>query len=305
MDGGSTPPISTKIFMKRIFFVFLLSVFFTGCVSQTASFVESEKKNVEGNVVKSEVAAVVVQNPVVYQKQVVAATKVPILMYHYIGDVPKNDPNILLRRDLTVSVQNFEEQMKWLQDHGYHVVSFEEAANGLLRSGFVVPEKSVVVTLDDGYEDAYTNAFPILKKYGMPGSFAIVTGFVGRPGYVTKQNVLDMDAGGMEIVSHTVTHVDLTKVSADQLERELKESKVTLEKWLGKDVYAFVYPSGRFNRRVEDAVKKAGYLFARTTQAGDMTRDSDPFVIPTIRIHGATTMAQFQKIFPSRPVRPL
>lgn len=204
--------------------------------------------------------------------------KIPILMYHYIGEIPADQKNNAVRKDLTVSAENFEAQLKWLKKNGYTTPG------------------SIMLTFDDGYDNAYSTAFPLLEKYGFRGIFAIITGKVDTAGYLSWDQISEMKQVGMEFWSHTVAHLDLRTLSDKILETELIYSKTILEEKLGVKIDGFVYPAGKYNERVVQAVKKAGYLWARTTKKGWGTLPLNSYEIPTIRIHGTTSLAQFASL---------
>jgi len=113
-----------------------------------------------------------------------------------------------------------------------------------------LPTRPVVITLDDGYADLYTAAFPVLSAHDFKAVAYIVSGFIGRPGYATADQIVQMDHNGIEIASHTVDHANLARSSAGSVRRELIESKQSLERLLGHPVLDFAYPSGKFNAQV-------------------------------------------------------
>lgn len=113
-------------------------------------------------------------------------------------------------------------------------------------SDSALPKKPVVISFDDGYEDAYAAALPLLKKYDFKGSFAIITGKVGTPDYMTWEHIKTLARGGMEILSHTISHSDLRLISDKKLEEELAGSKKILQDKLGVQIDGLVYPSGQY-----------------------------------------------------------
>ncbi|HXE09990.1 MAG TPA: polysaccharide deacetylase family protein, partial [Verrucomicrobiae bacterium] len=100
----------------------------------------------------------------------------------------------------------------------------------------------VTLTFDDGYQSTYDNGLPELNKYGFKSTQYIITGLVGQPNYMTKSEVLAWNTGGHDVESHTVTHPDLTQLTAAQLTTELSQSQSTLQSWLGKPVKDLAYP---------------------------------------------------------------
>jgi len=276
-----------------LLFVFLGFLLMTGCTPQETALQKNDNLN-SGRKIPGDL-------------QIPLPKEVPILMYHYIGDIPTDEKNVALRSDLTVSVANFEEQLKWLKANEYATVWLSEAAafsnakDGYWSplSSFAWPQKPIILTFDDGYEDAYTNALPLLQKYGMYGSFAIITGKIGTPGYLTWEQVKQMQQANMEIVSHTVSHPDLSTDSVATVKSELEKSRADME---AHQIYSrnfLVYPSGKYNSSTIEQLKLAGYIGARTTKSGKVTKESDAYELPVIRIHGSTTIDQFHTIIGS------
>ncbi len=215
---------------------------------------------------------------------------VPILMYHYIRVNP--NPADRLGFDLSVTPEDFNSQMDWLAGHGYHPIDFND-----LRAYFAgqrpLPERPVIVTLDDGYRDLYTTAYPILRAHGFKAVAYIVSGFLGAPNNVDRDQVRDMDAGGIEIAAHTVSHVDLTRVNDIELWHQLADCRAELEHLLGHPVVDFAYPAGRFNARAVAAVAAAGYLTATTTEPGTLHSMADRFTWPRVRVRGGEPLDRF------------
>lgn len=219
-----------------------------------------------------------------------ATISVPILLYHYIQDVtPKASK---LTSELSVSVKDFTAQLDWLAAHDYHPVTIEELDAYFARHE-PLPSKPVVISLDDGYRDLYTTAFPILKAHGFRAVAYIVSGFVGEPRYVTKAMIQEMDANGIEIASHTVNHPNLADTSAPMVAFELVEAKKWLENLVGFPVVDFAYPSGRFDAAVIAQVEKAGYISAVTEIPGTYHSWADRFAWARERVFGGESLAAF------------
>ena len=220
-----------------------------------------------------------------------ASIRVPILMYHYIRDNP--DARDVLGANLSVSPTEFRLQMDWLARSGYHPVDLDDLRAYLL-DGRTLPSRPVVISLDDGYSDLYTAAYPVLRAHQFKAVAYIVTGFLGRPTNVTPAQVVDMNANGIEIGSHTVSHADLTKLSGAELQRQLDDSKVTLEAILGHPVLDFCYPSGAVNPTVVHAVQTAGYQSATTTRGGNTAHSAaDRFEWTRVRVSGGESLTDF------------
>lgn len=227
--------------------------------------------------------------------------RIPILMYHHIG-IP--DPKDSMP-DLFVSPTDFESQLKYFKDQGYETITMQLAYDSLV-SGMPLPPKPIIFTFDDGYKDNFTNAVPILQKYGDIGTFAIATELLGRPGYGVWGDVLGAHNQGMEIVSHTENHLDLASqvYSEADLRREIFGSKKILEDKLGVSVNFFVYPYGKYNDKVMALVKEAGYKIGLTTAFGFYINDKTLLATPRVRVHGTGGLEKLKKIFEPPAVSP-
>uniref|UniRef100_A0A7C1G2M2 Polysaccharide deacetylase family protein n=1 Tax=Thermomicrobium roseum TaxID=500 RepID=A0A7C1G2M2_THERO len=214
---------------------------------------------------------------------------VPILMYHYIRPRPGSDDPLGQR--LSVDPATFQAQMDWLAQHGFTPITLSELA--ALRAGLIpAPPHPIVLTFDDGYRDFYQNAFPILRAHGFHATVFVVTGFVGQERYLTWDMIRELDRSGLvEIGAHTVHHPDLTTLANP--ESEIRGCKDALEHVLGHPVTAFAYPAGKFDARVETAVRAAGFRQAVTTQPRWATSGDDPLALPRLRVTGDLTLAQF------------
>lgn len=217
---------------------------------------------------------------------------VPILMYHYVQELPKYPDTLTF--NLTVTPENFTQQMDWLRAQAYHPVTMDD-----LRAYFTgqrtLPSKPVVITLDDGYRDLYTVAYPILKAHDFKAVAYIVTSFVNRPRYVTTDMIVEMDTYGIEIASHTVDHANLSRMAAPSIAYEVGASKQWLEKLLGHPVVDFAYPSGRFNATDEYVLQAQGYSTAVTEQESTYHTWAGRFAWSRTRVWGAWHLADFIK----------
>jgi peptidoglycan/xylan/chitin deacetylase (PgdA/CDA1 family) len=221
-----------------------------------------------------------------YDRLAGKVTFCPILMYHYIRVNPV--PSDILGLHLSVTPWEFNQQMKFLHGHGYHTISVARLARHI-RYGTPLPSKPFVVTLDDGYEDAYTAAFPILRRYHYHATFFIVTGFVDTPRYVTWSQVRTMDKAGMEIGVHTLDHMDLTILPGWRVWQEIHRSKIEIEQHLGHAVWAFAYPSGAFNQLALQDVHRVGYLAAVSTNPGTLHSQTTINYLARVRVMDTDT----------------
>lgn len=217
--------------------------------------------------------------------------KVPILTYHYIGNNP--NPQDKARDNLSVSPDKFEAQMEYLSQHGYTTLTLSEIISAF-KGEFILPEKPVVLTFDDGYIDFYLNAYPILLKYQFKATVFIPTGLIDQGYYLSWDQIRQMDSSGLiSFQSHSVSHWDLSSLQHDRLVFQLKESKKTLEQILGKKVNFLAYPYGTSNPGVWQAVREAGYLAAVSTWYSTTLSEGVIYDLPRIKIAGQLTLEDF------------
>lgn len=219
---------------------------------------------------------------------------VPVLMYHRICDLTPREQRSELMRDLTVSPAHFEQQVKYLVDNGFTFLlarEVEEAA----RQHRSLPEKAVVLTMDDGYKDNFDCAFPILQKYNVPATIFLVTDTVNTDTHLSWENVLIMQKQQVGYGSHTVHHYDLPGLTPTEVEYELRESKRVLESRLVEKITAVAYPSGQYNRMVAEKAREVGYLAGWKKGGGPVQPGMDRYLLPRVRVNGGTTMKDFKR----------
>ncbi|MBI5150335.1 MAG: polysaccharide deacetylase family protein [Candidatus Omnitrophica bacterium] len=200
---------------------------------------------------------------------------VPIMMYHHVS------PDNVSQSD-TVSPRRFEWHMAYLKANHFNVLSLSDLVRAV-RERKSLPRKSVVITFDDGYQDNYTHAFPVLKKYHFPATMFVISDVINTPGFLTTAQIREMAAWGIEIGSHTRTHPYLPETPEGRLADEIAGSKRKLEEDLGIRVVHFCYPSGGFNEEIKDIVRRSGYESASTTNRGDDRSGRDVYELKRVR----------------------
>ncbi|KKQ17109.1 MAG: Polysaccharide deacetylase [Berkelbacteria bacterium GW2011_GWB1_38_5] len=214
--------------------------------------------------------------------------QVPILMYHYIRNAEGESE---LGKNLSVSPKNFEDQIKWLKENNFESLKASDLADPdkkeLSRIAFE-KKKPIVITFDDGYEDAYTNALPVLQKYEMTATFYIIRDFVGRPEYMNQTQINKLQSNGFEIGSHTLSHPDLSKADTADTKAQIFDSK--------ENALSFCYPAGKYNPTTVSLVKEAGYLTAVTTNGRIADQNSNLLELPRVRINESSGEAFGRKI---------
>jgi len=217
-------------------------------------------------------------------------------MYHHVAVPPPHADAI--RRDLSVSPADFEAQLRYLIENGYQPVTLSDLMIHL-RLGQPLPDKPVIVTFDDGFKDQYTNAYPLLKRYGFVATFFIITCFVdeGRDEYMSWADVELLHADGMEIGSHSYTHPTLSGKSFEYIVWQTLGSKEAIEARTHEPVRFFSYPSGQHDQRVIDVLRSAGYWGAVTVEAGSLQSSQHPFELRRIRVRGRYELRDFDYWF--------
>jgi peptidoglycan/xylan/chitin deacetylase (PgdA/CDA1 family) len=227
-------------------------------------------------------AAVFIAGACFYGFYMVPRYTVPILMYHGVAEDKDGT--------LFVTPRNFERQMRFLSENRYKVISLDEYVNGV-NAGKSFPRKTVIITFDDGYEDNYVNAFPVLSRYGMPATIFLATASISKDKeYLTWDQVNLMAKNGVDFGGHTRNHVYLPSISDPKtLWDEIFGAKSDIEKGMGKAPDYFCFPSGGHSDRIDDAVKKAGYKAACTTNRGKDRLNHDVYHLNRVKITDSDT----------------
>jgi len=221
--------------------------------------------------------------------------KVTIFMYHRFVDFPKNPYEI--------SINQFEDEMRYLYENGYKTITLGQYIDAVYSQDLSsLPDKPVILTVDDGYNSFFTRAYPILKKYGFTATLFIYTNFIGNGGSSLSWSELkELVSEGMEIGSHSISHPNIASpkrmkysTSYDAfLNHELGDSKKIIEKNLGIIVRLFAWPYGSYN---ETALKKAvelGYEGIITVKPGSMNLNSDILHIRRYGVYPSTGLELF------------
>lgn len=208
----------------------------------------------------------------------------PILIYHSVRPYYPGITNLV--KEFTVPPDIFDEQMQYLRDNGFTVVTFDDVW-AYFQNGTPLPAKPVMITLDDGWENQYVYAYPILKKYKYPGIFYVYPHAIGSKVFLKWPELKEMIAGNMVIADHTQTHPELPKITDPALlKKEIAGSKDILERELGIKIKDFAYPFGGYNNQSIQMVMESGYRSARTVHIGVKADSSAPYTIDGIIITG-------------------
>lgn len=233
-----------------------------------------------------------------------AADRIPILMYHSISRKDEGKRHAYYRTSANATV--FAEQLQFLHDHGYQPIGVREAVQ-LMEGAAQGPEKPVVLTFDDGYEDFYTTAFPLLRRFGYSATVFLPTAYIGETARyfkgakcLTWGQVRELRNSGIEFGSHTVTHPQLRTLNIEQVEYEIRCSKDTIEETVGCPVKSFSYPyafpeaDGTFRGRLRTILEGAGFENGVSTILGTVSRSSDHFFLERLPVSSADDLRFFR-----------
>ena len=152
-----------------------------------------------------------------------------------------------------------------------------------------------MITFDDGYQDNYVNAFPVMKEFGFKGTIFCVANEIGQKGYLRKEEIKEMAKAGFEFGSHTLSHRDLPNLRRQDKVREINSSKSFLSNELQLNINFFCYPRGLYDRDSVTLVQEAGYLGACSNQPGTNNGKSNPFLLKRTEIALHDSLFDFQK----------
>jgi len=200
-------------------------------------------------------------------------------MYHAVSDVTGENESLF------VSPREFEKQIAWLCDAGFTSVFADKYGT--------YSYKTAAITFDDGYENVYTDAFPILKKYNFKATVFLITS--PAEGHLSDEEIREMAESGLIMFgTHTDTHRDLTKLTASEIKAEIDTSVSKIEKITGERVTALSYPYGASDEIVITAAKKCGIKCAYTIK--DPVGGEDKFHLPRYTVWRETKMDVFIKM---------
>lgn len=177
---------------------------------------------------------------------------IKILTYHRLSKGKESNRYIIEEND-------FLHHIELLHANGYRGISAENYYKLLLEDLTETSGRNVVITFDDGHESGFFLALPILKRYDFKGTFFITTDLIGKSGYMTKEQLVQLKEDGMSVQSHAKTHCFLDDIESNEVYDELRESRNILEDILGNKVSFVSLPGGRYNKKVIDCTRDLQY----------------------------------------------
>jgi len=229
---------------------------------------------------------------------------ISILMYHQVGEFRPMSTH----RSTYCHVSRFRAQMAWLHRLGFKVLRMDEVL-AALRGETPVPPRAVALTFDDGYENFYEYAFPVLARYGFPAMVYLISEHIGQPArwfaadgratppLMSAERIRELLRIGIDFGSHGARHIKLAEVDLDTARRDIVDSRRHLQELLGDEVQHFCYPYGSHNAAVVDLVRQAGFATAVSCQRGAATAEFDALALPRKAIsYGDNLLGFFWKL---------
>jgi GT2 family glycosyltransferase/peptidoglycan/xylan/chitin deacetylase (PgdA/CDA1 family) len=221
-----------------------------------------------------------------------------IVMYHAFGAKEEPASRFILPTRL------FGRQMVWLSRLGYNVLGLEEFLC-YRREGRLPPAPSVVITIDDGYQDNYARAFPILRHHEFPATIFLVSQKLGQDNHWDEGSTLtgrpllslseakEMFKEGIRFGAHTRTHPHLSTLCDEEIRREIYGSKQDLERMLNVPIQTFAYPYGDFDGRVKTVAEEAGFQGSCSVEGGTNSSKTPLHILRRVEVYGTDSLLRF------------
>lgn len=223
----------------------------------------------------------------------------PILCYHRV--CPKEDFGVD-SHSICVTPGQFQRQMALLKWLGFRTISLQDLV-AFLKLQKNIPSRSVVLTFDDGYQDNYTYAYPILKKHRFTATVFLVTGHIGNKNswdsgtvsLLNREQIEEMQSGGINFGSHSSSHLDMSQADAEAIRTDIGKSRTEIESIGARTDIPFCYPYSKLNDEVKKWVKEASYLCATAVDQGPYEQSLDLFEMRRIQVFPSTSLFGFWK----------
>lgn len=226
---------------------------------------------------------------------------VPVLMYHRIAPPAERDGDLA---DLVLDPKAFDAQLKALKAAGWRTITAAQLAVKMAARQ-AIPYKTFVITIDDGRDDGYVHAFPVLKKYGFTATYYVIAGrttTLGTSKYLTWDEIKMLQAGAMEIGNHTWSHADYKTYTVAETDRQVGRAQAAILANTGVLPTTFAYPGGaKYPNLVTSLRKHPALAIAFTTVSGAKETMNNRLALPRVRVRSITTAAQLVKmVYPYR-----
>jgi peptidoglycan/xylan/chitin deacetylase (PgdA/CDA1 family) len=273
--------------MKSCTAAFILLFVLNSCISESSSK-PTVKKDTHSKTPKKEASPKVIADAAT----IMSRKQVPVLCYHHIRSLRPGESSRMY--GYNVPVATFQQQIKTLADSGYHTITPDQYYD-YLTTGEPLPTKPIMITFDDTDEEQYTIGAAELNKYGFKGVYFIMTISIGRPRYMSKEQLKELSDSGHVIAAHTWDHHNVKEYGEQDWDKQFATPKQKLEAITGKEVSYFAYPFGVWKPEAIPELKKRGYKGA--FQLSMNKRDSlDPlFTLRRMIVPGNWDIGTMQK----------
>lgn len=229
--------------------------------------------------------------------------KVPILMYHSISRFAQ--PKY---RKLAIDPVAFADQVKYLVDENYTTLTITQFTQLIASRTTKIPERIVMLTFDDAFDDFYTDVFPLLRRHSLVATLYVPTAFVGdtsrwlwRDGegarrLMTWDQLREVSAQGIECGAHSHHHVELDLLSPSAAAKEIINSKALLEQQLDQQIFSFAYPYGYYNAFIRGVIQQAGFSSACAVRYRRCSIEDDPFTLSRLAVTSDLSFEQFTNL---------
>lgn len=218
------------------------------------------------------------------KQSVKTAVNIPVLMYHSVAEEKDNDA--------VISPELFQQQMAYLHQHQYYTATLDELYDHLTGKK-LLPEKTVVLTFDDGYKDTYDIVMPLLMRYGFKSTVFIPTADIGKN--VTEKQLQEMKKAGMEIASHSEHHQDMGPLPYQVQVNEVVHSKQKLDQLLQQDTRYFCYPNGSYTEDTLKILAQQGFKMAFTIDPGWVAPKDNFFLVKRVWMGNSIDLRHFEE----------
>lgn len=207
-------------------------------------------------------------------------------MYHRI--VPKSEAGNSLAA-MMIEPELFRSQLGELHRGGWRTITLDRLA-AAMRHGTRVPPRTFAITFDDGWDDGYRHALPIMREFGYTATFFVISNRIGSPGFLSKRQLLGLEATGNEIGNHTMDHASLSTLDYPQAVHDIDGASAALERVLGHRPASFSYPKSGVAPYVVDAARVCpGLEIAVTTEQGMTESWRGRFESPRVNVGSAVS----------------
>jgi peptidoglycan/xylan/chitin deacetylase (PgdA/CDA1 family) len=222
--------------------------------------------------------------------------RVPLLAYHHIMDADSSTDDRVANSPFTVSREQFRQQMRHLAENGFKTIGLDQLTERIAGRGQDEPGPAIVITFDDGWRDNFQFAFPTLVEFGLTATFFVISGSIDSEEYMSWAQLREMQNRGMQIESHTHSHVPLELLTESDAEQELLQSRALIEQRVGKAVRYMSFPHGSYNKGIIDMAEQAGYAACGTSNIGYAHRRSAYFELPRMLVRKSNTLDYFASV---------